>query len=217
MVANTVTASERFVAPPEPVVTGRWRLFRLTRQDAEVLVRMGRVPEDATTELLDGMIVLKDRSARDEDPTMIGKDHRICVGRLSNLPTTVNNEARHVESQQPLVCSETQVPEPDFMVLRGTLDSYRDLPMAADAYCVVEVADSSYDRDAGIKLFGYARAGVVQYIIINLRNRTAEVYTNPNSSAGTYPPAQVIPAEGTLQLRVGETDTLALPLNGLLP
>ena len=42
----------------------------------------------------------------------------------------INSPARHVRSQQPLVCSETHVPEPDFMVLRGTLGDYADLKIS---------------------------------------------------------------------------------------
>ncbi|HXE52385.1 MAG TPA: Uma2 family endonuclease [Tepidisphaeraceae bacterium] len=217
MVANTPNLVDRFVPPPEPLLSGRWRLFRFTRSDAEELVRLGRIPEDASTELLNGMIVLTDRSARDQDPTMVGPDHRKCVEKLSSLRKSIDNEGRHVESQQPLVCSETHVPQPDFMILRGTLDQYQDLPTAADAFCVVEVADSSYERDAGEKLEAYARAGIAQYVIVNLRNRTAEVYVNPNVASGTYSPATIIDAGGTLSLRGGESEALDFLMAAVLP
>ena len=180
-------------------------------------MRMGIIPEDATTELLNGWIVLKDRSAVGQDPTMIGKDHTKCVERLSDLRSQINSAARHVESQQPLVCSETHVPEPDFMVLRGTLDDYADSPTGADAFCVVEVADSSYERDVGEKLVGYAQAAVTQYVVINLRNRTAEVYANPDSAAGTYPPPLVVTQSESLSLRIAPDETLAILLVTLLP
>jgi len=217
MVAGRNSITERFVPPPQPFLEGRWRVRRFTRHDAELLVRAGIIPEDASTELLDGLIVLKDRAARGEDPTRIGQDHRKCVERLSALRKLIDNDTRHVESQQPLVCSETHVPEPDFMVLRGRLDDYTDLPVAADAWCVVEVADASYERDAGEKLTAYARAAVVQYVIINLRNRTAEAYTSPDPIAGTYPPPQIVSSSGHLPLRVGETDLQAIPLSDILP
>jgi putative restriction endonuclease len=199
------------------MMDGRWRVVRFTRADAEALMRMGIIPEDASTELLDGLIVLKDRSARGQEPDMIGKDHTKSVERLSNLRTQINDAPRHVRSQQPLVCSEIHQPEPDFMVLRGTLDDYADLPTAADAFCVLEVADSSYERDSGEKLIGYARAGVQQYIILNLRNRTAEVYTNPDTAAGTYAPPQVITERESLSIRVGEAEHFTIPLTDLLP
>ena len=217
MVANTSTTTEHFVPPPESVLSGRSRLVRFTREDAMVMLNAGVIPEDATTELLNGMIVLKDRSSLDEDPTMIGKGHRICVEKLSNLRSQINSPSRHVESQQPIVCSDTHVPEPDFLVVRGTLEEYSDLPLAADAFCVIEVADSSYERDAGEKLVGYARAGVMQYIIINLRNRTAEVYGGPDAVAGTYPPPQIVAEIQALSIRVAEDEIYSTTLRDLLP
>lgn len=217
MVANSRTVAERFLPPPEPMLAGRWRVFRFTRAEAESLMRQGIIPEDATTELLNGLIVLKDRSASNQDPTMIGSGHTTSVERLSDLRARINNGRRHVRTQQPLVCSETHVPEPDFMVLRGTLADYADLPTAADAWCVVEVADSSYERDVGDKRVAYARAGVRQYVIINLRNRTAEVYANPDPGAGTYPPPQVVTEGEPLGLRVGEGEFFAVPLADVLP
>lgn len=99
MVASTPNLAARFSAPPDPLVAGRWRLVRLTRTDAQAMMRMGIIPEDASTELLNGWVVLKDRSARDQDPTMIGREHRKCVEGLSSLRKLIDNDTRHVESQ----------------------------------------------------------------------------------------------------------------------
>ena len=162
------------------------------------------------------MIVLKDRAACDEDVTMVGKRHRACVERLSNLRSRINAASRHVESQQPLVCSDTHVPEPDFMVIRGTLESYADFPTAQDVFCVVEVADSSYERDAGPKLSGYARAGIPQYVIVNLRQNTAEVYSDPDPGRGAYPPPRIVAGDGVLSLRVGEVATFDVRLGEIV-
>ncbi len=209
--------AERFVPPPTPFLEGRWMIPRFTRRDAEALVRMGIVPEDASTELLNGLIVLKDRAAVGQDPTMIGRDHVKSVEKLSDLRTRINTVDRHVRSQQPLVCSDTHQPEPDFMVLRGALDDYADLPAAADAFCVVEVADASYERDTGEKLAAYPWAGVVQYVVLNLRNRTAEVYAEPDRERGTYQPPQVMAASDMLTLGVGDGDGFAVRLTDVLP
>ena len=146
----------------------------------------------------------------------VGQAHRITVERLSRLAHAINSTARHVESQQPLVCSETHEPQPDFMVIRGKLEDLAE-DGRADAYCVVEVADSSYERDAGEKLKGYAEAGVAQYVIINLRNRTAEVYTTPDVTAGTYAPPQIVTENQAPGLRVGEQETFTVTLADVLP
>lgn len=217
MVTRTMTTAERFAPPPKQFLEGRWRVPRFTRRDTENLVRLGIIPEDASTELLDGLVVLKDRAATGEDPFMMGKNHRKSVERLSDLRTRINDGRRHVQSQQPLVCSETHTPEPDFAVIRGTLDEYDDLPSATDAFSVVEVADASYERDSGEKLAGYARAGVAQYIILNLRNRTAEVYANPDTSAGSYASLHVVAEGQSLLLRVGENESLPVVLADILP
>jgi Putative restriction endonuclease len=217
MVSPRTDLVQRFRPPPPPVMTGRWRLIQFTRADAELLMRQGIIPEDASTELLDGLIVYTDRSAHGEDPLMIGKAHRIVVEKLSDLRTGINNEFRHVETQQPLVCHELHVPQPDFMVLRGKIEDYTDLPHASDAFCVVEVADSSYERDVGEKLTEYAKAGIQQYTIINLRNRTAEVRTSPNRDSGTYEPAVVVAEHQLLRLRTGASDWFEVTLTALLP
>jgi Uma2 family endonuclease len=44
---------------------------------------------------------------------------------------------------------------------------------------VIEVADTTVARDRGIKLRGYARAGIAVYWIVNLIDRTVEIYTAP--------------------------------------
>lgn len=216
MVAPNSKISDRFMSPPKPFLEGRWHVPRLTRADAEAMVRIGVIPEDASTELLNGMIVLTDRSAREQDVTTVGLGHLICVERFSDLRSRINSPSRHVESQQPLVCSETHVPQPDFMVLRGVLSDYSDLPVAADAFCVVEVADSSYERDAGDKLVGYARAGVEQYIIVNLRNQTAEIYTNPDSTTASYQSREIVSASGQLTLRLGRDEYFNIALGEVL-
>jgi Uma2 family endonuclease len=214
---STMSTSERFASPPEAFLHGRWRMPRLTRRDAEAMIQLGIIPEDASTELLDGMVVLKDRAGAGEDPLMIGKNHVISVERLSDLRMRINSSQRHVRSQQPLVCSDTHVPEPDFTVIRGKLIDYTDLPNASDALSVVEVADASYERDAGEKLFGYARAGIAQYVLIDLRNRRAEIHTGPEIARGVYTTMRVVAENEALSIRVGEDEYFTVPLSEILP
>jgi Uma2 family endonuclease len=217
MVAQSPFVADRFVAAPPGFLSGRSRLMRFTRDDVEALVRLGIVPEDASTELLQGILVHTDRSACGEDPLSVGDDHTKCVELLSNLRISINSEMRHARSQQPLICDDDAEPQPDFMILRGTIRDYSSKPIAADAFCVIEVADSSYERDSGFKLAGYARAGIPQYIIINLRNRTAEVYTKPDTAAGTYAAPVIITEKDALSVRVGESEMFEIRLEQLLP
>jgi Uma2 family endonuclease len=52
-------------------------------------------------------------------------------------------------------------------------------PGPADVALVVEIADESLLRDRGEKLAIYAAAGIAEYWIVNLLDRTLEVYRKP--------------------------------------
>jgi len=216
--ASKTIAHQTGRVPTEMVRRLGFGPVRFSIHDALAMVRQGIIAEDATVELLDGQLLYRDRFDLRGDQIVEGIKHNYVVTALGELRDQINNDQRHVRTQSTLVCSETHAPIPDAVVLRDVLRAYRDrLPVAADALCVVEVADASYERDSGEKLAAYARAGIAQYVIVNLRNRTAEIYTNPNPSAGTYPPPQVITADGSLPLRVGEAEFLSVPMGRVLP
>jgi Uma2 family endonuclease len=195
----------------------RRRVVRFTWRDMLAMVRMGVLPEDASTELLDGQITQVDRARKGEGPDMIGKQHVDVTTRLMRLAASIDCDARHVRSQQPLICSDTYAPIPDFMIVRGTLDDYEDAPRASDALCVIEVADSSYERDTGEKLRAYAAAGVPQYVVIDLDNRRAEVFTNPDIAARCYFTREICEASAPLTLNLDEGPAFVIDLAGLLP
>lgn len=191
---------------------------RFTVQDALEMVQQGILPEDSTVELLDGELFYRDRFDLRGDEIVEGSKHNYVVAALGDLRSRINDARRHLRTQSTLICSDTHAPIPDGVVLRGTLADYRDrLPSAADAFSVIEVADSSYDRDSGEKLTGYARAAIQQYVILNLLNRTAEVYSDPHSSDGTYAAHEILAENQSFSLRVGDDEYLAIALTELLP
>ena len=85
-------------------------------------------------------------------------------------------------AKRPITLGDSE-PEPDVMMVRGDTRQYRDRhPGAEDVALVVEVADSTIERDRGIKKEMYARAGIPVYWIINLVERLIEVYEEPVGS-----------------------------------
>jgi hypothetical protein len=58
---------------------------------------------------------------------------------------------------------------------------------------------------------------VAQYVIINLRNRTAEIYANPDVGAGTYPSPEIIQADGTISFSAGGAQVFDVVLMSVLP
>ena len=234
MVAPSTNIADPFPPPSEWVAARNAFQVLLTVKDVQAMLKAGIVPEDSSVELLHGVLLYVDRAAVGDLPldpreyvrrfdlkggaAVEGVDHKYVLSGLAELAGVVNSSVRHLRTQSTCICSETHAPIPDGMGLRGPRTAYRGKhPVAADAYSVIEVADSSYEKDSGEKLFGYARAGIPQYTIINLRNRTAEVYTNPAQATGTYPAPVIISAEQMLSLRVGETEYFDVALKDLLP
>ena len=75
-------------------------------------------------------------------------------------------------------------PEPDVSVLRFREDYYRNAhPRPEDVLLVIEVADTTVSYDRQVKVPLYARVGIQEYLIFNLRDDVVEYYSRPESGA----------------------------------
>ncbi len=81
-----------------------------------------------------------------------------------------------VRCQLPLALNDTTEPEPDFAVVPSSAAGLGDHP--STALLVIEVADTTLRHDRR-KAHLYARAGVNEYWIVHLTNRTVEVHRTP--------------------------------------
>jgi Uma2 family endonuclease len=182
------------------------------------MIEAGIVPEDSTVELLYGMLTLKDRSVIGEDPMGHSDLHRIAVGLLAQVAVRINNALRHLQIQLPIDVPPDQEPEPDGAVIRGNPRDYGDgAPGPGDVYAVIEVAHSSLKRDREEKSPVYASAAIPQYVIVNLIDRTVEIYTEPNPALARYGPPTVLSAGQTFQLHLGNGEWLEVRVDELLP
>jgi Uma2 family endonuclease len=83
-----------------------------------------------------------------------------------------------VRVQLPIALEAESEPEPDLSVVAGDpRASSRSHP--ADPVLIVEVAETSLTFDRQHKGSLYARAGVMDYWIVNLVDRELEVYRDP--------------------------------------
>jgi hypothetical protein len=206
-------------SPTDPVQALRNGLVKFTADDAARMVELAVLSEDSTVELLGGLLVHRDCGSSKGDPAAAGIEHDYVVRMIGKLDRHIDADDRHLVTQLTLRLDADDSPIPDAMILRGPTTAYRGRqPEPRDVLCLIEVADSSYARDAGEKRFAYARAGVPQYVIVDLRNRSAEVYADPDSAAGSSPSPQIVQGDGgRLPLRVGEDESFAVDLASLLP
>ncbi len=144
---------------------------RFTVDEYLQMTETGILTEDDAVELIHGQIV---EMSPENSP------HRVCVVKINQALVRQLADAKYfVQTQSTLPLDDRNAPEPDLAVLRGTPDELmrEELPAAL----VIEVADTSLERDRTVKQQLYAQAGIPAYWIVNLVDREIEVYTDPQS------------------------------------
>jgi Uma2 family endonuclease len=194
------------------------RIARLTVEQVHAMVDAGILRDGEPIELIDGILVRKDRSEQGEPPSTIGKKHNLAIKLLLSLDRELAAAGCHMQAQGPICLPPRDEPEPDGAVLRGEPRAYADrLPTADDATAVFEIADSSLAYDRTIKLALYARAGIAQYVIVNLRQGCLEVHEAPRADLGRYEQTRLLRAGERLDLIVGEGGRLVVEASRILP
>lgn len=150
---------------------------RFTVEDYYLMAETGILAPDARVELIDGEIL---------DMMPIGPFHANAVRRLSYLFSRISGGRWLVDAQHPVRLNPGSEPQPDFVLLKPRADFYTAHPEPADVFLLVEVADSSLVDDRKKKLPLYARAGIAEYWLVNLPDRTVEVYREPDRAAASY-------------------------------
>jgi len=120
-------------------------------------------------ELIEGEII---------EMSPMSSKHGMVIHRVQKVLERVFSDGYLVVAQTPLDLGDVSEPQPDVMICTGTEDDYMDLP-PTHALLVVEIADSSLRYDRGQKASLYAKAGIEDYWIINLKDGTLEVYRTP--------------------------------------
>ncbi len=153
------------------------------------LGELGVLDEDDRVELLDGQIV---------EMTPIGGAHAACVFRLNALLSGRTGSDAGVSVQNPVVLAERWEPQPDLAVLRragGFSGAW--LPGARDVLLVIEVADTSLERDRDIKIPRYAAAGIPEAWLVDLGADAITMYRAPSPDG--YREVVTVTRGGTLR------------------
>jgi Uma2 family endonuclease len=88
-----------------------------------------------------------------------------------------------VRGQNPVTLDNYSEPEPDLSIVVFRPDFYAlSHPRPADVLLLIEVAESSGQKDRLIKQPAYALSGIREYWIVDLPQDLIEVYTQPVGS-----------------------------------
>lgn len=174
----------------------------------------GILDEDAPVELIDGLLVYKDRGGA----LPVSPLHAFVTYRMARLAPALEERGCHMRVENPITLPPSHEPEPDGAVVQGPPEDYLDRhPGPGDVLCVIEVADSSLRNDRTIKQGIYATAGIPQFILVNLVESRIEVYEDPNAAEKCYGLVRILHRGDTIPLHVPGDQTLALQVTDWLP
>jgi Uma2 family endonuclease len=149
--------------PPYPI-------YRFTVKQYHRMIETGILTADDQVELLEGWVVPK----MPHNPPHDGTGWLVQTALLSRLP-----KGWILRVQSAITTIDSQ-PEPDLVIARGPgMRYFSSHPEPKEIALVVEVSDTTLDRDRDEKARLYARARIPIYWIVNLPESKVEVYTEP--------------------------------------
>jgi Uma2 family endonuclease len=174
-----------------------------TREEYERLVAEGFFLPEERLELVDGLIF---------EMSPQSPPHAVAIRLARRALEHIFSEGFDVLVQMPLALDDDSEPEPDLAVVRGhdPRENLTSHPTAA--VLVIEVADSSLLRDRE-KAALYARVGIQDYWIVNLKERCLEVSHDPQNRG--YRSRSVLRAGATV--RPLARPEMSIAISDLLP
>jgi Uma2 family endonuclease len=156
----------------EPTSLKRW-----TVEDYHRMSELGILNPNERTELIAGHITLM--AAK-------GTAHVTSLHLLANALRDLLGDTALVRTQDPIRLDDFSEPEPDLAIARGTIFDYADHhPHPNDIYLLVEVADSTLKQDCEVKDKLYAQANIIEYWVLDLKNRQLHIFRNPTPTGYT--------------------------------
>jgi Uma2 family endonuclease len=113
----------------------------------------------------------------------IGVKHASMVNRLTNLLYRQLLDQAIVSVQNSIILDDNSEPQPDLVLLKPRDDFYNSkIPQPQDIYWLIEVSDSTLKYDREIKIPLYAENNIPEVWLVNLNNKTLEVYRQPENN-----------------------------------
>lgn len=182
----------------EKIAAVKPKKFRV--EEFRKMTEIGILPEESGWEIIDGYLI---------DKMTIGSKHASVVKRLNRVLTNLVGIQAVISIQDPIHIDNYNEPEPDVVLLAPRDDFYAEgHPTPQDILLLIEVSDSTVEYDRVIKKTLYAEAGIVEFWLVNLKDETIEVYTQPKN--GGYYSARILESGESVKATAIENLTLAV-------
>jgi Uma2 family endonuclease len=202
---SVLAQSPSFLLQPPP-----YPIHKLSIAEYHRMLEVQILTDDDPVELLEGWLVPKMPHKPPHDGTIQLAEEVL----RPRLPTDWRLRI------QSAITTDDSEPEPDVTVVAGEARTYLHRhPGPADIAVLLEVAETTLQRDREDKGRLYARARIACYWIVNLVDRQVEVNTDPTGPDPNphYRQVTVYKPEGAIPLVIGGQDCGTILVRDLLP
>ncbi len=191
------TELERQLEPEE--------LYTWVVSDYHQMIESGILTPNCPVELLEGRII----RMSPQRPF-----HASSVHRTNKYLSKLLGNRAEVRIQSPITLGDDSEPEPDIAVVSTDINEYADRhPAPKDIYLLIEVADTTLNKDRQLKSRIYAKNLVSEYWILDLQNRQVYIYRSP--AGDKYQIELVLKSEENTLIQI--FPDLAITLDALFP
>lgn len=157
-----------FEAVVEEKITDEPQRIKWTQEDYYRMTELGFF-QGKKVELIEGEIL---------ETAPMKSPHATSVSLVSEVLRESFGKMFYVRSQLPLSFSKNNEPEPDVVVVKGSIRDFTEShPKTADL--VVEISDATLRFDRIGKMSLYAKYKIKDYWIVNINDKRLEIYRRP--------------------------------------
>ncbi len=144
---------------------------QITVESYDLMIKHGILTENDSVELLNGEII--DKMAK-------GTKHTSVTRFITKFFYRTLDDSVVIQVQDPILLDDLSEPEPDIVLAKPDEKNYTERhPAPEDILLIIEVSDSTLQFDRREKGEAYSHAGIGQYLIVNVENKTIEDYRQP--------------------------------------
>jgi hypothetical protein len=183
---------------------------RITVDEYRRNAALGKLSVEGNRELLEGIVVSKARRSL---------RHEGALEKIEEVLGKMLSEGWHLRIGQSLMTTDS-LPEPDVAVASDTLDDDDNaLPSSDQVPLVIEVAEGSLATDRRLKGRIYARAGILNYWVLNLIDSQLEAFTTPSGpvSMPGYHEQRIYRSEDRISVVIGLNDLGTIRVADIIP
>jgi len=160
---------------------------RLSVTEYHRLADVGILEPDEQVELIAGQIFQK---------IVKNPPHSAANKRIERLLENGLGSMVLIRSQEPITLNDYSEPEPDIAVVQFDPFYYEDHHPTPDrVYLIVEISDSTLNRDLEIKAQAYGESGIAEYWVVDLGR---QVYCFRQPSAAGYREKRIFSEDETI-------------------